>query len=99
MSPLLLKCVSPRSGGSFDRLARRIARFEQVISCYLISGGYDLLVMVDGRDLLGWLDLCLKNSARWRGCLDRNSLPAEVLQEKGFLFGENEEVSRLPVTP
>ena len=44
--------VTPERGGGFDRQARRIARFEQVTSCYLISGGYDLLVMVEGNDLI-----------------------------------------------
>ncbi len=43
--------ITPERGGGFDRLASRIAKFEQVISCYLMSGGYDLLVIVRGRDL------------------------------------------------
>jgi DNA-binding Lrp family transcriptional regulator len=32
-------------------MALRIARFEEVDSCYLMSGGYDLLVFVSGKDL------------------------------------------------
>ena len=44
--------LTPERGGGFDRLARRIARFEQVTSCYLASGGYDLLVVVEDRDLI-----------------------------------------------
>ena len=43
--------ITPERDGGFDRIAARIARFEEVISCYLVSGGYDLLVLVEGRTL------------------------------------------------
>ncbi|GAA4585727.1 Lrp/AsnC family transcriptional regulator [Actinoplanes octamycinicus] len=43
--------LTPERGGGFDRLAMRIARFEQVEACYLASGGYDLLVIVQGPSL------------------------------------------------
>ncbi|MBT7867541.1 MAG: ArsR family transcriptional regulator, partial [Opitutales bacterium] len=38
--------VTPERGGGFNRLAQRIARFDEVESCYLMSGAYDLLVVV-----------------------------------------------------
>jgi DNA-binding Lrp family transcriptional regulator len=43
--------ISPEREGGFDRLAARISRFEFVESCYLMSGGYDLLVFATGSDL------------------------------------------------
>ena len=43
--------ITPERGGGFDRIAERIAKFDQVVSCYLISGGYDLLVVVQGTSL------------------------------------------------
>ena len=43
--------ITPERDGGFDRLASRIAKFEEVQSCYLMSGGYDLLVIVEGRTL------------------------------------------------
>lgn len=43
--------ISPERDGGFDRLAARISRFDAVESCYLMSGGYDLLVIVAGKDL------------------------------------------------
>src|ERR1035438_6149522 len=36
--------ITPERGGGFNRLAERISRFDEVESCYLMSGGYDLLV-------------------------------------------------------
>src|SRR5882757_68003 len=32
--------ITPEGGGGFDRIARRIAQYDQVRSCYLMSGGY-----------------------------------------------------------
>ena len=43
--------VTPERGGGFNRFAERIARFDEVESCYLMSGGYDLLVFVKGASL------------------------------------------------
>ena len=37
--------------GGFNKLADRISRFDEVESCYLMSGAYDLLVVVKGRNL------------------------------------------------
>jgi DNA-binding Lrp family transcriptional regulator len=43
--------ISPERDGGFDRLATRIARFDAVESCFLMSGAYDLLVFAVGKDL------------------------------------------------
>ena len=43
--------ITPERGGGFNRLADRISRFDEVESCYLMSGGYDLLVFVSGTSL------------------------------------------------
>ena len=44
--------ITPEREGGFNRIAERIARFSEVVTCYLMSGGYDLLVVVRGRNLL-----------------------------------------------
>ena len=43
--------ITPERGGGFDKLAERISNFHQVESCYLMSGGYDLLAFVSGKNL------------------------------------------------
>ena len=43
--------ITPERGGGFNRLAERISRFDEVESCHLISGSYDLLVFVNGTSL------------------------------------------------
>lgn len=43
--------VSPEREGGFDRTAERISRFEEVTSCFLMSGAYDILIFVEGTTL------------------------------------------------
>ena len=43
--------IRPEGIGGFDGIAERISSFEQVESCYLMSGGYDLLVVVTADNL------------------------------------------------
>jgi DNA-binding Lrp family transcriptional regulator len=43
--------VTPEREGGFDRLANRIALYPEVTSCFLMSGGFDLLIFVEGRTL------------------------------------------------
>ena len=45
--------INPERGGGFDRLAQRISKFDQVDSCYLMSGAYDLLIFVRAKSLRG----------------------------------------------
>lgn len=43
--------IIPQKDAGFDRIAERIYSFPEVNSCYLISGTYDLLLIVEGRSL------------------------------------------------
>lgn len=45
--------ITPERDGGFDRIAARIAKFEEVQTCYLMSGGYDLLIIVEAKSLRG----------------------------------------------
>jgi DNA-binding Lrp family transcriptional regulator len=92
--------VTPERGGGFDRLAMRIARFDQVVSCYLASGGYDLMVVVEGSDLrevarfvsekLSTLDGVLSTATHFR---------LKTYKENGFIFERDVSTERLAVTP
>ena len=43
--------ITPQKNVGFDHIAERIYSFPEVKSCYLLSGGYDLLVVVEGDDI------------------------------------------------
>ena len=92
--------VTPERGGGFDRLAMRVARFDQVVSCYLASGGYDLMVVVEGADLrevarfvsekLSSLDGVISTATHFR---------LKTYKENGFLFERESQPERLSVSP
>lgn len=92
--------LTPERGGGFDRLARRIARFEQVTSCYLASGGYDLLVVVEGQDLISVAAFVAEKLSTIEGVVSTAThFRLKSYKENGFLFGEDSDPERLPVTP
>ena len=43
--------VTPQRGEGFDNIAERIYKYPEVDSVYLMSGGYDLMVMLQGKTL------------------------------------------------
>ena len=43
--------ITPQRDCGFGRIAEKVSRFEQVDACFLMSGGYDLLVFVRGDSL------------------------------------------------
>ena len=43
--------VTPQRGDGFDAVAERIYQYEEVDSCYLMSGRYDMCVILSGRTL------------------------------------------------
>lgn len=43
--------VTPQRGQGFDSIAERIYKYPEVRSVYLISGGYDLMVILEGKSL------------------------------------------------
>ena len=51
VSALIEVRVTPQRGQGFDNIAERIYKYSEVTSVYLISGGYDLLVTLEGKSL------------------------------------------------
>jgi DNA-binding Lrp family transcriptional regulator len=43
--------VTPKRGVGFDEVAERIYRFKEVNSVYLMSGAYDLSVIIEGQSM------------------------------------------------
>ncbi len=43
--------ITPQKDVGFDNVAERIYNFPEVTSCYLVSGAYDLLVVVEGDNI------------------------------------------------
>ncbi len=43
--------VAPQRGDGFDRVAERIYQYEEVSSLYLMSGGFDMTVFIEGKTM------------------------------------------------
>jgi len=43
--------VTPQRGIGFDMLAERISKFNEVTSVYLMSGGFDFMVLIEGKSM------------------------------------------------
>lgn len=92
--------VTPERGGGFDRLAMRIARFDQVVSCYLASGGYDLMVVVEGTDLREVARFVSERLSTLDGVLSTAThFLLKTYKQYGFLFEDEGGVERLVVSP
>jgi len=51
VSALIEVKVTPQRGQGFDNIAERIYKYPEVNAVYLISGGFDLLVSLEGKTL------------------------------------------------
>lgn len=92
--------ITPERGGGFDRLAERIARFDEVQSCYLMSGSYDLLVMVEGRTLQDVSSFISEKLSTIKGVLSTAThFKLKAYKENGIALHHPEKSERLAVTP
>ncbi len=92
--------VTPERGGGFDRLAMRIARFDQVVSCYLASGGYDLMVVVEGSNLREVARFVSEKLSSLDGVISTGThFRLKTYKENGFLFERETTTERLAVSP
>jgi DNA-binding Lrp family transcriptional regulator len=93
--------ITPERGGGFNRLAERIGRFDEVESCYLMSGGYDLLVFVSGASLQRVAAFVSEKLSTIEGVLSTAThFMLRSYKEQGFLMDvKTEEAERLKVAP
>jgi DNA-binding Lrp family transcriptional regulator len=93
--------ITPERGGGFNRLAERISRFDEVESCYLMSGGYDLLVFINGTSLQRVAGFVSEKLSTLEGVLSTSThFMLRSYKEHGFaLEGKPEENDRLKVAP
>ena len=92
--------ITPERDGGFNRIAERIARYSEVSSCYLMSGGYDLLVIVEDRTLKAVASFVSERLASIQGVLSTSThFMLKPYKEQGVLISPAAESERLPVTP
>ncbi len=92
--------VTPQRGQGFDNVAERIYRYPEVRSVYLISGGFDLMVILEGKtlrevssfvsDKLSTLDRVLSTSTHFI---------LKKYKDHGTIFVQKNEDEREKITP
>lgn len=93
--------ITPEREGGFNRLAERISGFDEVESCYLMSGGYDLLAFVRGHSLHDVAAFVSERLASMGGVLSTSThFLLRSYKEQGFvLAGPEFDPVKPQVTP
>lgn len=93
--------ITPERGGGFNRLAERISRFDEVESCFLMSGGYDLLVFVKGASLQKVASFVSEKLSTIEGVLSTAThFQLRCYKDQGYLLEQGEpEAARLTIAP
>jgi len=92
--------VTPKRGVGFDEIAKRIYRYKEVKSVYLMSGAYDLSVIIEGRSMnevarfvsnkLSTLDSVISTTTHFI---------LKKYKHDGTIFEPEEEDKRIVVSP
>ncbi len=92
--------VTPQRGQGFDNIAERIYKYPEVRAVYLISGGFDLLVILEEKSLkeianfvsdkLSTLDSVLSTATHFI---------LKKYKDHGIMFSEKYEDKREVITP
>ena len=92
--------LTPERGGGFDRFAERIAKYTEVASCYLMSGAYDLLVVVEGANLRQVAQFVSEKLATIQGVISTSThFMLKPYKEHGVLMQREASDGRLAVSP
>ena len=92
--------ITPEREGGFDRIAARVSRYPEVVSCQLMSGGYDLLIVVEGPDLKQVASFVSEKLSTIQGVISTAThFQLKTYKEAGVLFLEDEKSERLAVSP
>jgi len=92
--------VTPSRGVGFDDVAKRIYNYPEVHSVYLVSGDYDLRVVVEGKTMRNVAFFVAERLSTLEGVLStRSNFLLKKYKEDSVVFEEPSEDTRLAVTP
>ena len=92
--------ITPQRSVGYDEIAAQIYRFPEVKLCYLISGSYDVLVFIEGRNLKEVANFVSQKLAT----IDNVTSTAthfilKKYKEAGIMIGDETTTERLPIVP
>lgn len=92
--------VTPQRGQGFDKIAERIYRFKEVKNFYLMSGGYDFSVAVEGKTMKEVALFVGQKLATLEGVQSTAThFVLKKYKDFGIILEENKKDERLVVSP
>ena len=92
--------VTPQRGKGFGHIAERIYNYPEVQSVYLISGAYDLLVILDGKTLKEVSGFVTNKLSTLESVISTAThFILKKYKDDGIIFGREKEEKRMSITP
>lgn len=91
--------ITPQRGEGFDKVAEKIYKYPQVKSLYLMSGAYDLAVMIEGRTMKDVALFVAEKLAPMDHILSTAThFVLKKYKDDGLVFFDNEQDTRQVIT-
>ncbi len=100
VNALIEVTVTPQRGMGFDKIAERIYKFDEVDSVYLMSGGFDLMVMIEETTMKAVANFVMQKLSALesvRGCATHFVL--KKYKDHGAILVEDAVDERMSITP
>ena len=92
--------LTPQREVGFDAIAERIYRFDEVRTVYLMSGNFDLLVIIEGKSLKDVANFVATRLSTIEGVTQtRSHFMLKAYKKDGVIIDDEEQDRRLVVTP
>lgn len=92
--------LTPQREVGFDAIAERIYRFDEVRTVYLMSGSFDLLVIIEGKSLKEVANFVAKRLATIEGVTaTRSHFMLKAYKKDSVIINDKERDRRLVVSP
>ena len=92
--------LTPQREVGFDAIAERIYRFDEVRTVYLMSGNFDLLVIIEGKSLKDVANFVATRLSTIEGVTQtRSHFMLKAYKKDGVIVDDEEQDRRLVVTP
>lgn len=92
--------VAPKRGVGFDEIAERIYRYPEVKSVYLMSGAYDLSVIIEGRSMSAVGNFVSEKLSTLDSVLSTTThFILKKYKHDGTIFDHGEDDKRIVVAP
>jgi len=90
--------ITPQRDCGFGKIAEKVAHYEQVEACFLMSGGYDLLVFAKGESLQDVAQFVAQDLSTIDGVLSTATHFMLKTYKAGGVLGTMPEENRLEVS-